>query len=432
MSLGRWLTPIVVITVFMGVLGTMYLAYVSDPVKNLHDFPVLLVDLDTGATTPAGQQPPAGAQIVAGLQSGLDGSGIDLQIVDSATADEHLRTGKAYGAITIPAGFSTALRDYAGAAVQAREVQRPHILVQTNPRSGSFASSVVQRVSNDALQQANAVVGKQLLDAVSAQLPPAESTQSAQLSGVARTALAAPIDIVTSPYRPLPDGTGQGLSAFIFTMILLLAGFTGAMTVNSIIDSTLGYAPTEYGPMFWHHPPAETSRLRTLAIKWAVITAAAPIIAAVYLAIAHLLKMPLEHPVGLFLYSTVAIIAVGVTALSILAAVGTSGVLVCLLLFVVLGLPSSGGTVPLEASPRFFSVLADFEPMHQIYLAVRALLYFDADLSAGLAHGLIFTVIGLLIGVTLGAGTTHWYDSRGMHRTHRTTETEARTPELVS
>jgi hypothetical protein len=93
------------------------------------------------------------------------------------------------------------------------------------------------------------------------------------------------------------------------------------------------------------------------------------------------------------------------------------GLLVNLLIFVMLGLPSAGATIPLEATPNVFAWLAHFEPLHQVYLGTRALVYFDADGDAGLSHALIMCAVGLLIGLAVGILTTVIYDRWGYRRT---------------
>jgi uncharacterized phage infection (PIP) family protein YhgE len=79
-------------------------------------------------------------------------------------------------------------------------------------------------------------------------------------------------------------------------------------------------------------------------------------------------------------------------------------------------LPSAGATVPLQAAPQFFGWLANFEPMHQVFLGTRALLYLDGKADAGLSRALMMTAIGLVIGLLLGAVITYLYDRRGYHR----------------
>ncbi|EUA91800.1 conserved transmembrane domain protein [Mycobacterium ulcerans str. Harvey] len=60
-------------------------------------------------------------------------------------------------------------------------------------------------------------------------------------------------------YNPLPNGTGNGLSAFYYALLLLLAGFTGSIVVSTLVDSLLGYVPAEFGPST-ASPSRSTSR----------------------------------------------------------------------------------------------------------------------------------------------------------------------------
>ena len=85
-------------------------------------------------------------------------------------------------------------------------------------------------------------------------------------------------------------------------------------------------------------------------------------------------------------YGAFTIAAVGITSTSLIAVLGSVGLLVNLFIFVMLGLPSNGATIPLEAAPRVFGWLAKFEPMHQVFLGARALLYFDGRADAGLTR----------------------------------------------
>lgn len=410
-----WIGPIAVVTLLMSLLATMYLGYVVDPTENLHDFRVTLINQDDGDVL-GGKPTNVGSQITDALIAGLPADKIDLQVVGLAEAQRQLRQGRAYGAIVIPSDFTKRLAILGAAGVIPGKVEQPIITVHTNPRAGIFASGVMQRIADAALSRVDETVGKQLTDTVQAQLQPAGGGAAPELAGASQLMLAHPIQVVVAPYRPLPDGTGQGLSAFFYTLLVLLAGFTGAMIIHSMTDSALGFLPTEYGPWYVHYPPAPISRFRTLLLKWAILIVSAPIVSAVFLGVAAALDMPIDRPLALFLYCVLAIVAVGVTALSVLAALGTAGLLVNLILFIVLGLPSSGGSVPIEATPAYFSWLATFEPMHQVFLGLRAILYFNASGPAGLARGSWMAVLGLGIGLVLGAAVTLYYDRKGLHR----------------
>jgi hypothetical protein len=107
------------------------------------------------------------------------------------------------------------------------------------------------------------------------------------------------------------------------------------------------------------------------------------------------------------------------------------GVLISLLLFVIFGLASTGATVPLEATPAFFGWLATVDPMHQVYLGTRALLYFDAQAKAGLSQAVALTAFGLAMGLLWGAVVTNTYDRRGYHRIPGRGPTSADEPETT-
>jgi uncharacterized phage infection (PIP) family protein YhgE len=206
------------------------------------------------------------------------------------------------------------------------------------------------------------------------------------------------------------------LSAFYYALLLLLAGFTGSIVVSTLVDSMLGYVPAEWGPVYRFAEQINISRLGTLLVKWGLMAVLALLTSAVYIAIAHGLGMPIPLGWQLWLYGVFAIIAVGLTSSSLIAVLGSMGLLFSMLIFVILGLPSAGATVPLEAVPPLFRWLAEFEPMHQVFLGVRSLLYLNGQADAGLSQALIMTSVGLVVGVLLGGIITHMYDRSGFHR----------------
>ena len=244
----------------------------------------------------------------------------------------------------------------------------------------------------------------------------AEQTGGTPLSGASATVLANPIEVKSAVYNPLPNGTGNGLSAFYYALLLLLAGFTGSIVVSTLVDSMLGYVPAEWGPVYRFAEQVRISRLQTLMVKWAIMVMLALLTSAIYLAIAHGLGMPIPLGFQLWLYGVFAISAVGITSSSLIAVLGSMGMLFSMLVFVILGLPSAGATVPLEAVPPFFRWLAEFEPMHQVFLGVRSLLYLNGHADAGLSQALLMTAIGLVIGLLMGGIITSMYDRKGFHR----------------
>jgi hypothetical protein len=89
--------------------------------------------------------------------------------------------------------------------------------------------------------------------------------------------------MTTATYRPLPDHTGLGLSAFYIALLGIMCGFVGATLINNSIDSALGYAKTETGPRYRQRMPVPINRVQTLLVKWAVAAAAAPLLTGILL-----------------------------------------------------------------------------------------------------------------------------------------------------
>ncbi|ORW84513.1 hypothetical protein AWB92_02330 [Mycobacterium sp. IEC1808] len=396
-----WSLPIVVTLALMSALCALYLGGILNPMTNLRHFPIAVVNEDAG---------PAGAQITDGLVAGLDKNKFDVRVVSHDEAQRLLDTAHVYGELVIPPTFSSNLHEFGASAVTPGRTTRPSVTISTNPRAGTLGASIAGQTLTQAMAVANGRVGQRLSADVAAE------TGGVPLTGVSALGLANPIDVKSGVYNALPNGTGNGLSAFYFALLLLLAGFTGSVVVSTLVDALLGYVPAEWGPVYRFAEQVKISRFQTLQLKWAIMTLLALLTSGVYLAIAHGLGMPIPLGWQLWAYGVFAIIAVGITSSSILSVLGSMGLLVSMLIFVILGLPSAGATVPLEATPPFFRWAAKFEPMHQVFLGVRSLVYLNGRADAGLSQALWLTGIGLAIGLLLGGIVTHLYDRKGFHR----------------
>lgn len=99
------------------------------------------------------------------------------------------------------------------------------------------------------------------------------------------------------------------------------------------------------------------------------------------------------------------------------AVLGASiGQLLAMLIFVYVGLASSGGTVPLQALPSVLRPLAQIEPLRQILAGTRAILYFDAQADAGLTRAVTAAALGLVFWLVVGVVVVRWYDRKGFNR----------------
>ncbi|WP_194819729.1 YhgE/Pip domain-containing protein [Nocardia sp. XZ_19_385] len=382
---SAWAIPLVVAMGLLSLLAVSYLGSVVNSEQHLRDFPLVLVNADQGAY---------GAQVAGEVTDALAGQ-VALRVTDTAEAERLLSLGNVYGAVMIPADFSDRLT--ALGRPDADLGTPPVLEIRTNPRAGAVGASLATELVTPALAQINRQLG---IDATTR-----ARGNGVQLSAAALVTLTDPVRVADTQYRPLPTGTGNGISVFYYTLLLVLTGFTGSVLVSSGVDAAVAGRP-------------DISAWRVLGFKWALFAVVALLMAGIYQLIAAHLGMPIEHHLMLYCFGAFAAFAVGVTALGIsattsaLASAFRMPILailsmpINLLLFIALGIPSSGGIRPIEAAPGAYHVLATFEPMRQVYLGVRSILYFDARADAGLTQAVIMCAIGLGLGVLVGVLAT--------------------------
>jgi ABC-type multidrug transport system permease subunit len=159
------------------------------------------------------------------------------------------------------------------------------------------------------------------------------------------------------------------------------------------------------------------NRHQTLLVKWCAAVVAAPLLTGILLLIAiGALHMHAPDPLLLWGLTAFAALMIGFGTLALMAAFGSIGQLLAMILLVYLSLASSGGTVPIEALPGFFGVAAHVEPLRQVLLGTRAILYFNARGDAGLTHSLVLLACELAFWALVGLAVTRWYDYRQLYR----------------
>ncbi|MET7476573.1 DUF3533 domain-containing protein [Streptomyces sp. NPDC005648] len=402
--LGRprlWLVPTVLTGLLALLLALLYMGGIVNPQRDLHHLPIALVNGDTGRP-PAGQQANAGTQIAAAITSDKSNDKASWRRLTLAQAQDQLDSGKVYGALVIPADFTDSIT----ALTTTGATRRPTMTVLTNPGKGSLGSSLASQITTAAAHQSSQTLGTQLTAAV-----------GDRANSTTKLLLADPVNVVTQVGHPIGSHSGLGLSAFYYTLLLVLAGFMGGNVISNGVDTALGYADNEIGPWHTRRPTVPITRTQTLLLKMAMTAGITVLsVSLVMLATIAILGMDATHIPLLWIYSYCAALAVGLGVQAINAAFGGIGQLVSMFVFIVLGLPSSGATVPLQAVPGFYRFLSHFEPMRQLSDGVRAILYFDARGDAGLTRSWIMIAIGAAAGLLFGFAMTRYYDRRGHKR----------------
>lgn len=411
---------IVVVCGLFFLLAFMYLGGTADPQAHARHVPVAVVNEDVGATleTPVGPRNlDVGTQITAGLLQNNDWEKLRLHIVDADEAEAGLRDGSYFGAVRIAPELSQQVADLVeAAATEAGDAgeppERATVTLQYSPRVSIVSGQVMNTVADGMRESLHETMGAKLVS---------DSTMLAEADGrqvgaAAALALQYPVQVDVTEWNPLPDGVSNASLPMFYSLILILAGFTGAMIISNLLDARLGFIPLEIGPLVLHVHVAPFGRLHTIFRKWAVTVVTAPLVSALCLWVADVIGVTGYDGWDLFWFSNLVIIAVGICAHSILAAIGNAGLLVNLVLFVVLGIPTSGGATPTQMLPQVFVAIGSLEPMHQAYLGLRAIMFFDSSWGAGLGHAVWVLVGWCVAGVVLGVAVTLLYERMGLRR----------------
>lgn len=399
-----WMANGIITGVLALLFAVFYVGANIDPVGHMTKLPVGLVNADKGAG-----QVNLGAQITASIRkSTANGDKIDWKVMDERELKEELGEGKLFGALVVPADFTSSVTALTGTTTTGTPA-RPTLTVLTNQSAGSLGSGLARAATSQAAENASRQVGKEL----TARIGPAQ----AKLPAAARVLLADPAAVTVKDGHPLDSHSGLGLTAFYYALTLVVVGMLSANVISGQVDHALGYTHNDMGPRRLHRPLIRATRVQTLAISNTLMAGLSLVMGSLVMAGAvGIMGMGASHLPLLWLYSVCAVAVSGIGALTLLAVFGTPGMLVVTLVFIGMAVPTAGATTPIEALPGFYRFLAEFEPLRQITGGVRSILYYDAQGDAGLARGWVMMAAALVAAALFGFGVLGWYDRKGLHR----------------
>ncbi|MET8076227.1 SNG1 family protein [Streptomyces sp. NPDC005303] len=411
-----WIASGVITGVLALLFAVLYVGANIDPAGHMKDLPVGLVNADKGAAV-GGKQVNLGAQITDSIsKSTAGGDKIDWKVMDEREVKEELGKGKLYGALVVPADFTSSVTALTSTTT-AETPARPALTVLTNQSAGSLGSSLARVATTQAAESASLHIGKELTAQIGA--------QQAKLPAAARVLLADPAAVTVKDGHPLDSHSGLGLTAFYYALALVVVGMLSANVISGQVDHTLGYTHNDLGPLRLHRPLIRATRVQTLAISSTLMAALSLLMGTlVMVGAVGIMGMDASHLPLLWLYSVCAVAVSGIGALTLLAVFGTPGMLVATLVFIGMAVPTANATTPIQALPGFYRFLAEFEPLRQIAGGIRAILYYGAQGDAGLTRGWVMMAVGLVAAALFGFGVLGWYDRKGLHRIPVETEPE--------
>ena len=467
---GFWILPMLAVLA-VGVIGTaLYLGGLSSPDKHFKEFPIAVINQDKGADVPQADggtsRENLGKDLVQKFaDKAAEDDKIDLRQLSPEDARAQLDRGELYAAVEVPESFSEDTVSLIEGSLTRGNAARPEVTVYTDPQAGSLGTRLATGAVEPGVREASKALGEQLTESVAPaeeraynqvlqQLQQSQQQQSQQLqrqaaqggpevqqfaqqvqkaqegsaeqiakelsptvSSVAKDTLRDPVNMVSKAYNDLPEGTALGMSAFYYSILLLVVGFSGSVALNLLMDGRMGMAPFEMGPVFRDYTRAVLPRPVGYLMKWLTFVVAAAPTSALMMWVASSVGMPVPHGFLVFLLGWFAMSTVSAIVLALLSVGGSVGMLVSMVYLVFMGLPSAGAVVPLEAVPGFFRAIAPIEPLHHIFTSVRSALFFDAIPEAGLTTGVIglaiMLVVALAVGLLGGWGYDKWVGLRG-------------------
>lgn len=422
-----WLLPLLALLVLGGAGSALYIGGLGSPESHLNHLPVAVVNRDQGADTPTGQE-NFGENLTKTMEDGFSSSDeIELRPLSWDEAQSQLRSGQVFAAVVVEEDFSEAAVSLVSSSLTDGDASRPQITLYTNPLASPLASQLAAEAVEPALKQASTSVGEQLDETARQAQGEATERQDAELTeagvpaqvqeqlapkidGTSAVVLQDPIHITQTAFQKPPDGAALGMGAFFYSVLLMVVGLSGSVTLHFLVDSRVGVLPVELGPRYVLGPKLLPARWVDFLLKWGIAVVAGLPTAGLMMWVANAVGMPIPHG-GWFFFSTwLSIVTVSAVTFALITIFGSAGMVLSLIYVVFMGLPAATGVVPLETLPGFFAFIARGEPLYQMTIANKAILYYDAEASAGLQAGLIGMGVIILIAVVLALLFSFLYD----------------------
>jgi YhgE/Pip-like protein len=402
-------TPMIVIGLFASfalLISFAYFGALLNPYGNIHDMPLAIVVKDTGAVTPQGQSVNFG-QVT--LKNILDQHNNQIKwSVESSreAAINGIHKNSYAGAIVIPADYSTTILQLISTGGMSGTPA--HIEILTNTSTGTLADSTAQRIENSMIGTISQSVHQQaVLAAQAAALQAQQAAQAGhpvtlpQPDAAAQYVLSDPVKPTITPVQPVDPKAAIGLAPMYLAVAMTIIGLLGANIINTGVDIARSLL-RRTAPVDTLSRPS--SRLAVWGIKFGLITLAA-VIAGLIVAwmTIDVLGMTTHHAWELAFFTMLGIEVNCTITLILVANIGLAGTLGAVIFTTVFGVPTSGGVYPLQMVPNFFTWLGGWLPMRYMVDGVRSLLYFNAQMDAGLGKAL-WVLGGYTVGIML-AGT---------------------------
>lgn len=213
-------------------------------------------------------------------------------------------------------------------------------------RDGELPAALLVGARNDTLVVAGAA-GLTLVTAITDEV----SVQAARTG----------VPVAVQDVRPLPPGDPRGLGSFMLVIGWIIGGYIG-MTLLSRVRGAAGASVRG------------TAVTLGMAAIYSVASAAFGV-----LLVDPLMGLLTGHPWALLAAGSLIVFSATVLTAALISLVGLSGVIIAIVMLVVLGNPTSGGSVPVQMMSGGYRFLAGVLPTNAGIGLVRGFAYFDGN-----------------------------------------------------
>ncbi|KOO48733.1 YhgE/Pip domain-containing protein [Viridibacillus arvi] len=377
-------TPVWMVSILMIVMAIIYIPIFSKATPNVHNFPIVIINEDTGSKV-NGQQVDMGKIISTNIANSKESTAIKWQTA-STRADglKILKNNKAYAALIIPENYTTSMLKLQDHLLQNKvNTKQAKLELIVNKAGGQFASGIAQ----SSLQAVATSISKSVTEQISGTLDSSKSTLSPENALV----LANPIQINEKNISVVKND--NGMTPFIMALLCMITGMMGSQMVNGYVDSMYTALKTHGLKMKKH------AVLNAEIIFGICMTALMSILLvictfAVY-KVGHtanllaILGFLIFGSMTMFMFFQVFNLFFGRWSLLIAFPIN------------IMGIFASGGPIPVNILPSVHQIFSNILPTHHLVDGMRSLIYYDGRMESGLSSSLIALSIFFVVSVVL-------------------------------
>jgi uncharacterized phage infection (PIP) family protein YhgE len=370
-------TPVWTVALLMLCMISIYLPVFGGTNTRLTNFPLIIVDEDEGLGNNTRKE------VVGNLIRKQNGHTFSWKIV--ATREEainEIKSNQAYGALIIPAAYSQEIVELRDALIAGKTHGKAATLeILINEGGGQsttmIATNALQKLATSASTNISNNLKEELLK------------KSIQLSPNTASLLDKPIRYTLTNALGLPENINKGMTPFMMILITSISGLMGVQMINGYLTKISESLRRK------DHSVSDTNVLRTEMLLGVILST----LVAVVLQLAVFWVFGSSHSTSIwfiFLFTLFCCVTMHFQFKMIRLFLGRWGLLLMFPLNI-LGIFSSGGAVPIATLPvvhRFFSSIL---PTRYMVDGLRAMLYYNGRLNAGLGMALLIILLYFVI-----------------------------------